>query len=127
MSSIDLTRALPAARLHRDRPRAKHVREAVLSAAAMFIVLGVGVMMMKTPQSEQLSSTRGVDSTATIRMPPDRTEHCRELLFNNQTGSILDTGPQFCGAAAVPPPNTAVGGAISGAHLSRIRDSFRGR
>ena len=128
MSSVGLTRTLSAARLHRDRPRARHVREAILSAAALFIVLGVGFMLVKTPQSDRPApSARGVDATATIRMAPDRTEHCRELLFNNQTGSIHDSGLQFCGAAAAPPPNTAVGGAISGAHIGRIRDSFRSR
>jgi hypothetical protein len=127
MSSVGLTRTLSAARLHRERPRATHVREAFLAAAALFIVLGFGIMLVKTPQSEPLTSARSVDATATIRMSPDRNEHCRELLFNNQTGSIQDAGLQFCGAPAAPPPNTAVGGTISGAHLGRIRDSFRSR
>jgi|SRR5215468_4365398 len=127
MSSVGLTRTFSAARLHRDRPRAKHVREAFLAATALFVVLGVGFMLVKTPQPDQTPIARSADANATIRLLPDRTEHCRELLFNNQTGSILEAGLQFCGAAAAPPSNTAVGGAISGAHIGRIRDSFRGR
>jgi hypothetical protein len=127
MSSVGLTRTLSAARLHRDQPRAKHVREAILAAVALFVVLGIGVMLVKTPVQTSPPSARGADATATIRLSPDRTEHCRELLFNNQTGSIHDAGSQFCGAAAAPPPSTAVGGAISGAHIGRIRDSFRSR
>ena len=127
MSSVDLTRTLSAPRLHRERPRARNVREAILSITALAVVLGIGFMLIKAPLESGPVARDGNITTATIRLAPDRTEHCRHLMFDNRTGAFQDAGTMFCGAASEPPPQTAVGGAISGAHLGRIRDSFRSR
>ena len=131
MSTVGLTRTLPTPPRPRERPRARHVREAILSGVALLLVFGVGFLLIKAQEPVEAvkaaTPREAVLTTATIRLAPNRHDHCQQLLFDNRTGSIHDAGPAFCGVAPVPPPNTAVGGAITGDHLGRIRDSFRSR
>jgi hypothetical protein len=129
MTNTGLTRTLSAPRHHRERLRAKHVREALLSIVALAVVLGVGLMLIKhIPfQSGPPAGRDGEMTTAAIRLAPDRNDRCKRLLFDNRTGSFQQAGTTYCGTTALPPELAPEGGGISSGHIDRIRESFRGR
>jgi len=130
MTNTDLTRTLSAPRHHRERLRARHVREALLSIVALAVVFGVGLMLIKhNPFQSSPTATRSGDAetTAAIRLAPDRNDRCKRLLFDNRTGSFQQAGTTYCGTTALPPELAPEGGSISSGHIDRIRESFRGR
>jgi hypothetical protein len=130
MSSAGLTRTLSAARHHRERLRARHVREALLSIVALAAVFGVGLMLLGVHnpfQSSPATKRSGdAETTATIQLAPDSNERCKRLRFDNRTGAFQQAGSTYCGANALP-PEAVEGGGISSGHIDRIRESFRGR
>jgi hypothetical protein len=130
MSTSGLTRTLSAPRQHRERLRARHVREALLSIVALAVVFGVGLMLIRhNPFQSSPTATRSSDSemaTAAIRLAPDHNERCKRLLFDNRTGAFKDAGTAYCGATALPPELAPEGGGPSSGHIDRIRESFRG-
>jgi hypothetical protein len=132
MSNADLTRTLSAPRQHRERLRARHVREALLSIVALAVVFAVGIMLLGAHNPFQSTPTaarpgRGETTTATITLAPDRGERCKRLLFDNRSGAFQDAGTAHCGANAPPADMAEGGGGPSAAHLDRIRESFRAR
>src|SRR5262245_26822983 len=118
MSSADLTRSPSAPGLHRKRLRARHVREALLCVVALAVVFGVGLTLLGAHnpfQSAPPAARSGeTETTATIRLAPDRNERCKRLLFDNRTGSFQQAGSTYCGSSAIP--EAAEGGGPSSGH-----------